>query len=112
MPPEQVLKKSSQSYGVDMWSAGIVLLEFLTSRHTLLKNLKFKRERSDNPTPLEYSMGFLCTLAVIFGTKKVEEICHLSGKEHYGNWESNFVRFPRGVPRKNSRRPSSLDRYC
>lgn len=79
MPLEQVLKKESQSYEVDIWSAGAILLEFLTSKHTIFKNMRLKREKGSQEQ-VEYAIGFIFQLASIFGRKKVKEAALLCGK--------------------------------
>jgi len=86
MSPEQVLKKDKQSYGVDIWSAGVVFLEFLTGKHTLFKNLRLKKEKCEKQQqrqPVEYVIGFLCSLALVFGTNKVLDVAHQSGYNIY-----------------------------
>jgi len=81
MPPEQVLKKERQSYGVDIWSAGVIFLEFLTAKHTLFKNLRLRREKQGNQQqePVEYCISLLCCLALIFGKKKVLDMARQCG---------------------------------
>ena len=77
MPLEQVLRKKYQSYEIDIWSAGAIFLEFLTSKHVLFKNLRFLKEFQKEP--VEYATSLVYELASIYGTKEVKEILEVCG---------------------------------
>ena len=76
MPLEQVLKKEKQGYGVDIWSAGVIFLEFLTGKQQIFRNLRLKKQESGFH---RYAGGFTCSLAKIFGKKKIAEAVKDSG---------------------------------
>jgi Serine/threonine protein kinase len=79
MPLEQVLKANYQTEKVDIWSIGVILLEFLTSKHTIFKNLRIRKEKN-SPEILEYAFGYIYELCCIFGTKEVKAAARLYGK--------------------------------
>ena len=100
MPIEQILKADDQTNSVDIWSCGVIFLEFLTSRHIIFKNMRYKTPRGE---PVEYFFGYFYELALLFGQEEVQRIiskCRI--QLLFTNFCLEFeVTWPKDIPNKS-----------
>ncbi len=73
-PLEALLKIEHQSFEVDMWSVGIILLQFLSRKYTFFHSLKLMRRVQEEHQKNRFLVSFIMELAVLFGKEKLQTI--------------------------------------
>lgn len=89
--PEVLLSSMEQTSAVDIWSAGVLLLSFLTARHPFFKN-----------TTRELLCS-LCELAAMFGTRDLHALAAR---------ENMTIQFPPPLDLQDEPAFRSLEEFC
>ena len=90
-PLEVLLKVQKQGFEVDMWSAGVILLQFLSRKYTFFHSLKLMRRVQEEHQKNRFLVSFIMELAVIFGKEKIEKTLEKFSKTNSYIFKLKFI---------------------
>jgi len=80
MSLDQLMMADYQSHEVDLWSAGVIFLEFLVRKHPFFRNPRIRKEKRKGKgnekelVEVEYLLIYLVELSLLFGKKLVKKV--------------------------------------